>query len=298
MEETVATTEVGLWNNLINSVQTWFNEGALDMLLDVLGIVAILVLGKIAIMLVTRILRKVFNRSRKINDLMARFLVKVVATIGWIMVLLVIIGRLGVDLAPIIAGLGITGFILGFAFQETIGNLLAGVMIILNSPFRIGDYVDVGSLSGTVREMDMMCVTLSTPDNKRVILANKLVWGNAIVNYSYTDNRRVEMGVSIAYGSDIAKAKQVIKEILDGYPEVLLDPAPTIEVNKLNNSSVDFVVRPWTKPADYWAVYFRFQQDVLERFKQAGIAIPFQQVDVYVRDVKGFALVQSEQSST
>jgi len=298
MEETVATTEVGLWNNLINSVQTWFNEGALDMLLDVLGIVAILVVGKIAIMLITRILRKVFNRSRKINDLMARFLVKVVATIGWIMVLLVIIGRLGVDLAPIIAGLGITGFILGFAFQETIGNLLAGVMIILNSPFRIGDYVDVGSLSGTVREMDMMCVTLSTPDNKRVILANKLVWGNAIVNYSYTDNRRVEMGVSIAYGSDIAKAKQVIKEILDGYPEVLLDPAPTIEVNKLNNSSVDFVVRPWTKPADYWAVYFRFQQDVLERFKQAGIAIPFQQVDVYVRDVKGFALVQSEQSST
>jgi small conductance mechanosensitive channel len=298
MEETVATTEVGLWNNLINSVQTWFNEGALDMLLDVLGIVAILVVGKIAIMLITRILRKVFNRSRKINDLMARFLVKVVATIGWIMVLLVIIGRLGVDLAPIIAGLGITGFILGFAFQETIGNLLAGVMIILNSPFRIGDYVDVGSLSGTVREMDMMCVTLSTPDNKRVILANKLVWGNAIVNYSYTDNRRVEMGVSIAYGSDIAKAKQVIKEILDGYAEVLLDPAPTIEVNKLNNSSVDFVVRPWTKPADYWAVYFRFQQDVLERFKQAGIAIPFQQVDVYVRDVKGFALVQSEQSST
>jgi len=298
MEETVATTEVGLWNNLINSVQTWFNEGALDMLLDVLGIVAILVVGKIAIMLITRILRKVFNRSRKINDLMARFLVKVVATIGWIMVLLVIIGRLGVDLAPIIAGLGITGFILGFAFQETIGNLLAGVMIILNSPFRIGDYVDVGSLSGTVREMDMMCVTLSTPDNKRVILANKLVWGNAIVNYSYTDNRRVEMGVSIAYGSDFAKAKQVIKEILDGYPEVLLDPAPTIEVNKLNNSSVDFVVRPWTKPADYWAVYFRFQQDVLERFKQAGIAIPFQQVDVYVRDVKGFALVQSEQSST
>jgi len=160
------------------------------------------------------------------------------------------------------------------------------------------DYVDVGSLSGTVREMDMMCVTLSTPDNKRVILANKLVWGNAIVNYSYTDNRRVEMGVSIAYGSDIAKAKQVIKEILDGYAEVLLDPAPTIEVNKLNNSSEDFVVRPWTKPADYWAVYFRFQQDVLERFKQAGIAIPFQQVDVYVRDVKGFALVQSEQSST
>ena len=215
---------------------------------------------------------------------MARFLIRIVAAVSWILVLLIIIDRLGVNLAPIIAGLGITGFILGFAFQETLGNLLAGVMIVLNSPFRIGDYVEAGSLSGTVREMDMMCVTLATPDNKRVILANKLVWGNAIVNYSFTENRRVEMGVSIAYDADIVKARQIIGSILASYPEILSDPAPMIEVNKLNNSSVDMVVRPWTKPADYWAVYFRFQQDVLEKFREEGIKIPFPQVDVHFAD--------------
>ena len=130
----------------------------------------------------------------------------------------------------------------------------------------------------------MMCVTLATPDNKRVILANKLVWGQAIVNYSFTENRRVEMGVSVAYESDIEKAKALIWEILNSYPEILAEPVPSVEVNKLNSSSVDLVVRPWTKPADYWAVYFRFQQEILEKFRDAGISIPFPKMDVRIQD--------------
>lgn len=274
------TTPIEATQDFLETVRTWFQAEALDLVFKLLGIILILIVGKILVILLRRFFRTVLRRSKKINDLMAQFLLKVVSVIGWMVVLLIVLDQLGVNLAPIIAGLGVTGFILGFAFQESIGNLLSGVMIVLNSPFRIGDYVDVGSFGGTVKDMDMMCVTLATPDNKRVILANKLVWGQAIVNYSYTENRRVEMGVSVAYESDIEKAKALIWEILNSYPEILSEPVPSVEVNKLNSSSVDLVVRPWTKPADYWAVYFRFQQEVLEKFRAAGISIPFPQLDV------------------
>ena len=274
------TTPIKATQDFIETVRTWFQTESLDLLFKLLGIIVILIVGKILIIVLRRFFRSVLRRSKKINDLMAQFLLKVVSVLGWMVVLLIVLDQLGVNLAPIIAGLGVTGFILGFAFQESIGNLLSGVMIVLNSPFRIGDYVDVGSFGGTVKDMDMMCVTLATPDNKRVILANKLVWGQAIINYSYTENRRVEMGVSIAYGSDIEKTKALIWEILNSYPEILSDPVASVEVDKLNSSAVDLVVRPWTKPADYWIVYFRFQQEVLEKFKAAGISIPFPQMDV------------------
>ena len=268
--------------SFMDSIRLWFSEESLHLLFSIIGIVLILVVGKILIVVLKKILAKAFSRSKKINELMAKFLLKVVSVVCWIFVFLVVLSHLGVDLAPIIAGLGITGFILGFAFQETLGNLLAGVMIVLNAPFRVGDYVEVGSMNGTIRDMDMMSVTLSTPDNKRVIMANKLIWGQAIINYSYTETRRVEMGVSIAYDSDVNKAKQLIWDILNSYTEILSEPAPVVAVSKLNDSSVDLVVRPWTKPADYWAVYFRFQQEILERFRAEGIEIPFPQRDVHL----------------
>ncbi len=183
-----------------------------------------------------------------------------------------------------LAGLGITGVILGFAFQETIGNLLSGVMIVINAPFRIGDYIETGSFSGTVTDMDMICVILSTPDNKKITMSNKLVWSNPIVNYSNIERRRVELAVSVSYQADLTLAKQVIKNILDSYPEVLCEPAPIIEVNKLNTSSIDFVVRPWTKPADYWKVYWRFNGEILQRLAEAGLSVPFNQLDVHIID--------------
>ncbi|MEA5031774.1 MAG: mechanosensitive ion channel family protein [Sphaerochaeta sp.] len=268
--------------SLWESMQLWFNEESVSLLFSVVGILLILIVGKILIVVLRKVMGRVFLKSRKINELMAKFLLKIVSVIGWTFVLLIVLTQMGINLAPILAGIGVTGFILGFAFQETIGNLLAGVMIVLNAPFRIGDYVEVGSMNGTVRDMDMMSVTLATPDNKRVIMANKLIWGQAIVNYSYTETRRVEMGVSIAYDSDVVKAKEILWEILNSYPEVLPEPKPVIAVNKLNDSSVDLVVRPWTKPADYWTVYFRFQQEVLEKFRAAKVEIPFPQLDVHM----------------
>lgn len=287
LTSSTGTEDVGLdfLSQLKMSLTHLTSEGFVAFLWNVVIALLIVVIGKLLLVLITRAFKRMFSRSKKINELMAKFLLKVISSIGWIIIALVLLDHLGINMAPIIAGLGVTGVILGFAFQESIGNLLSGVMIVINSPFRIGDYVDVGSLSGTVTNMDLMCVTLATPDNKQITLANKLVWGNPIVNYSYTVNRRVDMIVSVAYGTDLQEVKREIKDLFDSYPEVLKDPAPTIEVSKLNDSSVDLIARPWTLPGDYWKIFWRFQNDIYEKLNANGISIPFPQLDVHLYDV-------------
>jgi len=233
---------------------------------------------------ISRILKRALDRSKKINELMARFILKLVNVIGWIFLIIAFLGRLGLDMGPVLAGLGITGVVLGFAFQDTIGNLLSGVMIVINAPFRIGDYIETGSFSGTVSDMDMICVILSTPDNRKITISNKLVWNSPIVNYSNVDRRRLGLTVSVAYGTNLQLAKDTIWKIINSYSEILSDPAPMVEVNTLAASSIDFAVRPWTKPEDYWKVYWRFQGEIVDRLAEVGISVPFNQLDVHIVD--------------
>ncbi len=279
-----AAVSDSFFGRLMHKIDVWTQLGPVSFLITLgTGLLMVLV-GKILIIWLTRILKRSLARAKKINDLMARFILQLVNIIGWIFLIVAFLQHIGLDMGPVLAGLGITGVILGFAFQETIGNLLSGVMIVINAPFRIGDYIETGSFSGTVTDMDMICVILSTPDNKKITMSNKLVWSNPIVNYSNIERRRVELAVSVSYQADLALAKQVIKNILDSYPEVLCEPAPVIEVNKLNTSSIDFVVRPWTKPADYWKVYWRFNGEILQRLAEAGLSVPFNQLDVHIID--------------
>ncbi|MFA5513915.1 MAG: mechanosensitive ion channel family protein [Sphaerochaetaceae bacterium] len=267
-------------SNIGSIVHLWLKEDALSFFLTILGAVVIVLLAKVVIEIIKKVLQKIYAKSKRINDLMAKFLLKVIAVSLWVLVSFLLLLYFGVNPAPILATLGITGFILGFAFQETLGNLLAGVMIVLNGPFRIGDFVEVASVSGTVRDMDMMSVTLTSTDNKRVILSNKLIWGKAIINYSYTDKRRVDMGVIISYDSDIEKAKKVILDLLESYSEVFKEPKTLVAVNRHNEYSVGLTIRPWVKPADYWSVYFRFHQEILAKFKEEGIKIPLPQMEM------------------
>jgi small conductance mechanosensitive channel len=280
--ETVPTES--FFGQLMTRIDSWTQLGPVSFLISVVTGLLIVLVGKLLIMWLSRILKRALARSKKINNLMARFILQLVNIIGWIFLVIAFLQHLGLDMGPVLAGLGITGVILGFAFQETIGNLLSGVMIVINAPFRIGDFIDSGSYSGTVTDMDMICVTLSTPDNKKITMSNKLVWGNPIVNYTNIERRRVELSVSVAYGSDVQLVKDTIWKILNSYEEILPDPAPVVEVNKLAASSVDFVVRPWTKPADYWKVYWRFHGEICDRLAEVGLTVPFNQLDLHIID--------------
>ena len=279
-----AITTQSFFGQVMHQIDSWTKLGPVSFLINVGVGLLIVIIGKLLIMWASRALKRALKRSKKVNDLMERFILQMVNIIGWIFLLIAFLQHLGLNMGPVLAGLGITGVILGFAFQETIGNLLSGVMIVLNAPFRIGDFIETGSFSGSVNDMDMLRVTLRTPDNKKITLSNRLVWGSPIVNFSDVERRRVELSVSVAYGSDIQLVKDTVRKILDSYEEILPEPAPVVEVNKLSASSVDFVVRPWTKPADYWKVHWRFQGEICDRLAEVGLTVPFNQLDLHIID--------------
>ena len=217
--------------------------------------------------------------------LVVRFVTSVAEKVAWTFVVVMVLEKLGVDIGPIIAGLGVTGFVLGFAFQESLGSLASGMMIAINQPFKVGDFVNVSGNEGTITALDMMAVTLATPDNRKITIPNKAAWGQPIINYSALDKRRVEIIVGIAYGADISLAKSTALETVKAIPGVLEDPAPMAEVKSLDDSAVTLTVRCWTKTPDFWKVYFAGVQSVKEAFDKVGVEIPFRQMDLYIKDM-------------
>jgi small conductance mechanosensitive channel len=272
---------------VFESILQWIAVNGIRFLVDLFVVVVIVIVGKILIDWCCRALRSSLRKTGRVSELLENFITNVVSKVLWILVVLVAVQRFGVEVGPLIAGLGVTGFIIGFAFQESLGNLASGMMIALNEPFRVGDYVEVGGNSGTVKDMNMMATTLSTPDNKKVVVPNKNVWGSPITNYTALETRRVDLTAGISYGADINKAKEVILGVLKDQAAVLDDPAPTVEVIEMADSSVNLVVRPWCKTADYWSVVFSVNHAIKEALDEAGIEIPFPQMDVHHHGLEG-----------
>lgn len=279
----VLSTEVGQSKELLNTVLTWMAQNGVSFLFNLLVSLLLLLIGAYTIRLLTDATQRALQRNNRIHNLLGTFLCSVVSKTAWILLLMIIVQRLGVNIAPLIAGLGVTGFILGFAFQESLSNLASGMMIAINHPFQVGDFVEIGSILGSVKELNMMAATLATADNKKVVVPNKLIWGSPITNYTANDKRRVEIAISIAYGADISKAKRIALETIKANPLVLADPEPLVEVMSMGNSAVNLVVRPWAKPADYWTVFFSLNQAVKEAFDKNGVDIPFPQLDVHMK---------------
>lgn len=245
-------------------------------------VIAFIVILAIAIVL-TRLVRKSFKKLQsmhKISSIFGTLMRKVLNAIIWVVAGVFILQDFGVDLTPVIAGLGISGVVLGFALQETIASFFSGFIIAVKRPFEIGDYVSIGGTEGTVKTMDIMGISLATADNKLITMSNKNVWGSVIINSSALDKRRIDMVVSVAYDTDLDKARKVITDLLSSYTEVLKDPETKIEVHTLGESSINFIVRPWTANADYWTVYWRFQKEIVEAFRANGIEIPYNKLDV------------------
>ncbi len=259
----------------------WFVQNGADFAFRAVSALVVILIGKLLIAMIASALRRHLNRANKVSDLMEEFMVNGCRRVGWVVVFMIAVKQVGIDIAPLIAGLGVTGFIVGFAFQETLGNFASGFMIAVNQPFTLGDFVDLNGHTGNVVETNMMATTLTTLDNKKIMIPNKNVWGSAIVNYTALDTRRVDLMVGISYGSDISKAKTVIHDTLKRIDTVLAEPVPTVEVHEMADSSINLVVRPWCKTSDYWAVYFEVNHKIKEALDREGIKIPFPQLDVH-----------------
>lgn len=266
---------------IYNQAQTWLITNGLDFAESVLKFVLILIIGKIIIGVIGRILERFLASAKNVSAILEKFVVDTLKKVMWGLVFLVGISSFGVNIVPIITGLGVGGFILGFAFQESLGNLAAGLMLLLNAPFKVGDYIEGAGTSGTVQEMNLMATTLTTPDNKKILIPNNNIWGGNIVNYSAMETRRVDMTVGISYSADIGKAIEVIRGVINNNETIHKDPEPVVEVIEMADSSVNLVVRSWCDTPNYWAIFFSLQRNIKEQLDANDIEIPFPQMDVH-----------------
>lgn len=267
-----------LWNQIV----TWLAEKGLTFAIRILFAAVILVIGAIVIRLIVAAVGRAMKKSGRGGTLLDTFVCNVTSKVCWVILLVTVLGKLGVNVGPIVAGLGVTGFILGFAFQESLGNLASGLMIAINQPFKIGDYVVVAGLEGTVKQVDMMATVLSTGDNKKVVIPNKSAWGAPITNFSALGRRRVDIQIGIDYSSDVGKAIKIALEALASVHGVLKDPAPAVSVASLDDSQVTLNIRPWSNGGDYWAVYNATCQAIKVAFENNGVKIPFPQLTVHM----------------
>jgi small conductance mechanosensitive channel len=231
--------------------------------------------------LVKRVVRRAIARWNG-SELMRRTVVRLSGTIVMVIGFVVILTQLGVQVAPLLAGFGVIGVVIGFAMQSTLSNFAAGGMILGSQPFDIGDEIEVGGASGTVKRMTLVSTTIVTADNQTLIIPNSTVWGDVIRNRTTQPVRRVDMTFGIGYQDDVEQAERVLHEIVGRVENVLKSPAPVIRLHQLADSSVNFVVRVWTPKAHYWDVYWELTRAVKLGFDREGISIPFPQRELHV----------------
>lgn len=247
---------------------------------------AIVIGGFVISRILTSGMKKRLHKS-KIDNAVVSFMAGIIRTIIIIASLLMALSHVGVQTTSFIAILGAAGLAVGLALQGSLSNFASGVLIMIYRPFKSGDYVDAGGIAGTVERIELFITILKTPDNKIVMVPNSRITGNEITNFSQEPIRRVDMVIGVSYNADLKKTKEVLMEVISSDERMLTDPAPRVSVTALNDSSVDFIVRPWVKSEDYWPMYW----DSMERIKNAldanGIGIPYPQMDVHLHHPEG-----------
>ncbi|QYK01840.1 mechanosensitive ion channel family protein [Shewanella psychrotolerans] len=273
-----------------NLLEQWWDTAknqAIDngpgMMFKVFIFVLILFLASLAGKAVQRIIKKTVSNSKlKFSHLLQDFFISLSGKIVFALGLMIALSQLGFELGPLLAGFGVAGVIIGFALQDTLSNFASGMMILIYRPYDVGDLINAAGVTGRVSQMSLVSTTIKTLDNQRLIIPNNKIWGDTINNITVEHQRRVDMTFGIGYGDDIEKAETVLRGIVDKHPKVLKQPEPTVKLHLLGESSVDFVVRPWVKPEDYWDVYWDVTREVKMRFDQEKISIPFPQRDVHI----------------
>ena len=275
----------------MESIKTldWSDPAAVQSLLIPWGIrlgiaLAIFIVGRWIARWLAGIVRKMMAKSN-LDEMLINFLGNIIYTILLLVVVMAALDHLGIKTTSLLAVFGAAGLAIGLALKDSLSNFSSGVMIILFRPFKVGDFIEAGGASGVVEEVRMFATILRTGDNREIIVPNGQIYGGTIVNYSARETRRIDLVFGIGYDDDIAKAKQIMEEIMKQDERILQDPAPSVAMGELGDSSVNFNVRPWVKSGDYWPV----RADLLEKIKLAfdanGISIPYPQQDVYMHNV-------------
>lgn len=254
-----------------------------DILLNVLVFLGILLLFRMLSKFFKRRVELSLGKSNwDISVLLKDTLVNLSGFVVMLIGLLLALAQVGISLGPMLAGLGIAGFIVGIALQDTLANFASGAMILMYRPYDVEDFVEVPGAAGVVKKMTLVSTTITTFDNQTLVVPNRKIWGDVIKNVTAQRVRRVDLQFAIGYNEDIERAEKLLAAVAEAHELVLNSPGTQVNVGSLGDSGVNILLRPWVKTEDYWVVYWDITREVKLRFDQAGIKIPFQQRDIHV----------------
>ena len=271
--------------SLLESLWSDFVEKIIGYTPKLITIAIILIIGYIAIRILVHLIDKFFEKA-DFDRGIETFIENIVKVGLWIILIVVLLSNLGINVAGLIAGLGIAGLVIGFALQDTLSNLASGVFILFHKPFKVGDWVNIGGVVGGVERIGIAACILKSPDNIKITIPNSKIWGDVKQNYTGNPTRKIfNLEVGISYDSNIDKAIKIIHKILKNDKRVLKDPEPQVVTKSLGDSSVNIAVRPSVKKEDFWSVYFDTVKDIKEEFDKNKISIPFPQRDVWIKEM-------------
>ena len=265
------------WAELIELLKTT----GVDLAINVVTAIVIFYVGKWVANLITKGVRRLMQKQ-EIEKTLETFVSNLVRMVLMVFVVIAAISAVGIQTTSLIAVLGAAGLAVGLALQGSLSNFAAGVLIVLFRPYKVGDFIEGAGVAGSVVSVQILTTVLKTGDNKQVIVPNSQIMGSIITNYSANDTRRIDMVVGVGYDDNLDTVRKAIEGLVAADDRVLDDPACTIAVSELADSSVNFVVRPWVKTEDYWAVKFDLTEAIKKRFDEEGISIPFPQQDVHL----------------
>lgn len=250
--------------------------------LNVVAALAIFVIGKWVARRLVNFAGRLMNQ-RGIDPTVGGFVTNILYMVLLMLVIIAALAQLGIPTAQFIAIIGAAGLAIGLALQGSLSNFASGVLLVSFRPCKVGDYIEAGGVAGTVQQITVFSTTLLTPDQRTITIPNSSVMGGPITNYTTSPSRRLDMVIGVSYDSDLAEVQRLLRDIVEGDERVLEEYKPVqIGVLALADSSVNIAVRPWVATADYWPLHFDLHERIKQRFDQAGIGIPFPQMDVHI----------------
>ena len=257
-------------------------EGGFRWAVNIIQFTLIVIVFYLLSILAGKATQKGLSKSKHFSSLLREFLVMSARRLVLFIGFFVGLAALEINIGPVLAIIGAAGFVIAFALQNSLSNFASGILMLIYRPFDVGEMINVAGVLGKVESMNLLSTQLRTPDNQLIIVPNNSVWGDVITNVTGITERRVDMVFGIGYSDDIDKAQKILEEIVNTNEHVLKDPEPVIKLHELADSSVNFICRPWVKPADYWDVYWDITREVKRRFDAEGVSIPFPQTDVHL----------------
>ena len=253
--------------------------------LKVLSALVVLIVGLWIIKRLLKIFRKTLQK-REVDASLTPFLTSIVGALLKVLLIISIASMLGIAMTSFIAVLGAAGLAVGLALQGSLANFAGGVLILILKPFKVGDFIEGAGHSGTVREIQVFYTYLTTPAGQEISIPNAQLSNNAVKNYSYHPNRRMDLTFGIGYGDDIDQAKSILADLAEAEEGIHRDPAPEVFVEALADSSVNLRLRAWASNDDFWGIYNNFPEKVKKAFDQEGVSIPFPQRDLHMVEDK------------